>query len=126
MKFTLLKNKDNLVVLLRQVSREDLPSVLSQEFLEDSCEGDHWFSSAQLGALHHALLVIDEEVSTAGQYCSTLLRSRLGWALCTEVCHKPVNQFAQVPADARKCESQTHTGSRARTRIHANSWIRGE
>lgn len=81
-------------VLLRQVAREDLPSVLPQEFLEDSCEGDHWLSSAQLGALHHALLVIDKEVSTAGKDCTALLRARLGWALCSEVRHKPVNQFA--------------------------------
>lgn len=104
-------------VLLRQVAREDLPGVLSQEFLEDGCEGDHWLSGAQLGALHHALLVIHKEVSTAGQYCSALLRARLGWALCSEVSHKPVNQFAQVPADARKCTAkptQVHTHTHAR------------
>lgn len=95
---------DNLVVfvLLWQVSREDLPCVLSQELLEDGREGDHWFSGAQLGALHHALLVIDEEVSTAGQYRPALLRARLGWALCSEVCHETVYQLAQVPAGARK------------------------
>lgn len=95
---------DNLFVfvLLWQVSREDLPCVLSQELLEDGCEGDHWFSSAQLGALHHALLVIDEEVSTAGQYCPTLLRARLGWALCSEVCHETVYQLTQVPVGVRK------------------------
>lgn len=95
---------DNLFVfvLLWQVSREDLPCVLSQELLEDGCEGDHWFSSAQLGALHHALLVIHEEVSTAGQYRPTLLCARLGWALCSEVCHETVYQLAQVPVGARK------------------------
>ena len=87
------------LVLLRQVAREDLPSVLSEEFLEDGCEGDHGFSGAQLGALHHTLLVIDKEVSTAGQHRSALLRACLWWTLCSEISHKAVNQFAQVPAD---------------------------
>ncbi len=102
-------------VLLRQVSREDLPSVLSQKFLEDGGEGDHWLSGAQLGALHHALLVIDKEVSTAGQYCSGVLCARLGWALCSEVSHEPVDQFAQIPADVQK---------RTVKRTHTSGWIR--
>lgn len=85
-------------VVLWQVPREDLPGVLSQELLEDGREGDHRFPGAQLGALHHALLVIDEEVGAAGQHRPALLRARLGWALCAEVRHEPVNQLAQVPA----------------------------
>lgn len=98
------------LVLLRQVARENLPGVLSQELLEDGCEGDHGFAGAQLGALHHALLVIDKQVSTAGQHCPTLLRTRFGWTLCSEVGHEPVDQLAQVPAGA-----QEHTAMNART-----------
>lgn len=85
-------------VLLWQVPREDLPGVLSQELLEDGREGDHRLPGAELGALHHALLVIDEEVGAAGQHRPALLCARLGWALCAEVRHEPVNQLAQVPA----------------------------
>lgn len=88
-------------VLLRKVARQNLPGVLSEEFLEDGCEGDHGFSSAQLGTLHHALLVIDKEVSTAGQHCSTFLRACFGWALCSEIGHKTLNQFTQVPANTQ-------------------------
>lgn len=88
-------------VLLWQVPREDLPGVLSQELLEDGREGDHRLAGAQLGTLHHALLVIDKEVGAAGQHRPALLRARLGWALCAEVGHEPVNQLAQVPAGKR-------------------------
>lgn len=88
-------------VLLWQVPREDLPGVLSQELLEDGREGDHRLAGAQLGTLHHALLVIDKEVGAAGQHRPALLRARLGGALCTEVGHEPVNQLAQVPAGKR-------------------------
>lgn len=92
-------------ILLWQVPREDLPGVLSQELLEDGGEGDHGLPGAQLGALHHALLVIDEEVGAAGQHRPALLRARLGWALRAEVRHEAVNQLAQVPV------SETQTSS---------------
>lgn len=118
-------NKDNLLVLLRQVSREDLPSVLSQEFLEDSGEGDHWLPGAQLGALHHALLVINEKVSAAGQHRSALFCPRLGWALCTEVCHEPVNQFTQVPADAQKVKPAQVNATHRGTRTHGKGLKKG-
>lgn len=89
-------------VLLRQVAREDFPCILSQKLLEDGCQGDHWFPSAQLGALHHALLVIHKEVGTAGQDCSALLRARLGWALCSEISHKAINELAKVPVQVQR------------------------
>lgn len=93
-------------VLLRQVSRKDLPGIFPQELLEDGSQGNHRFACAQLRALHHTFLVIDKEVSTAGQDCSTLLRACLGWALCSEVSHEPVDQFTQIPAHAQKSTSE--------------------
>lgn len=53
-----------------------------------------------MGALHHALLIIDEEVGAAGQDRPALLGARLGWTLSAKVCYEAVNQFAQVPAKA--------------------------
>lgn len=100
-------------ILLRQVAGEDLPGILPEEFLEDGCESYHRFSSTQLGALHHTLFVIHKEVSTAGQYCSTLLRASFGGALCPEISHKPVNQLTQIPAEKRRKQADTHAWIRA-------------
>lgn len=117
-------------VLLRQVAREDLPGILSQELLKDGCEGNHGLSGAQLGALHHALLVINKEVSTAWQYRSALLCARFGWALCSEVSHEAVNQFAQVPADnqvwtakSTQVHKHTHTHKCTPTPTHTEGWL---
>ena len=71
--------------LLGQVSRQYLPGILSEVLLEDGGEGDHRFPCAELGALHHALLIVDKQVSTAGQHCSPVLCARLGGALRPEV-----------------------------------------
>lgn len=82
---------------LGQVSRENFPGVFPQVFLEDGGQGNHGLPSAELGALHHALLVVHKEVSTAGQDCSSFVHVGLGGTLSLEISHKPVNQLAQIP-----------------------------
>lgn len=81
---------------LGQVSRENFPGVFPQVLLEDGGQGYHGLTSAELGALHHALLVVHKEVSTARQDGSSFVHVGLGGTLSLEVSHKPVNQLAQV------------------------------
>lgn len=82
---------------LGQVPGEDLPGILAQVLLEDGGEGDHGLSSAEQGALHHALLIIDKEISTAGQHGPRVVCAGLGGTLCSEISHEAVNQLPQVP-----------------------------
>lgn len=87
---------------LGQVSREDFPGVFPQVFLEDGGQGYHGLPSAELGALHHALLVVHKEVSTAGQHSSSFIHVGLGGTLSLEIGHKSVNQLSQIPGVGNK------------------------
>lgn len=95
---------------LGQVPREDFPGVFPQVLLEDGGQGNHGLTSAELGALHHALLVVHKEVSTAGQDCSSFVHVGLGGTLSLEVGHKPVNQLAQIPDVGNKNEFKSAEG----------------
>lgn len=90
---------------LREVARENFPGIFSEVLLEDGGQGDHGLPSAELWALHHALLVVDEEVSTAGEYSTPFVSVRLRWALGFEICHKPVYQLTEV---SRRIEMLFH------------------
>jgi len=86
---------------LGQVSRQNFPGVFPKVLLEYGGQGYHRLARAELGALHHALLVVDKEVGAAGQDGSSFIHAGLGGTLSLEVRHKPVDQFAQI-SDARE------------------------
>lgn len=82
---------------LGQVSRENFPGVFPKVLLEDGGEGDHGLAGAELGALHHALLVVHKEVGAAGQDGASFIHVGLGGTLSLEISHKPVDQLAEIP-----------------------------
>lgn len=81
---------------LGQVSRQNFPGVFPKVLLEYGGQGYHGLARAELGALHHALLVVHKEVGTTGQDGSSFVHVGLGGTLSLEVSHKPVNQFAEI------------------------------
>lgn len=81
---------------LGEIGHEYPNSILLEPLLEGLSELQHGRSSAELGALHHALLIIHKKVSTAGQYIASLLRSHLGSSMLGKVCHKTIHQLTQV------------------------------
>ena len=87
--------------LLWQIVHEQFDGVLLEVFLEGARESEHGLARAQLRALHHALLVVDEEVGAAGEDVASLLRVHAWHSLLPEVCHEPLDQLLQVPKQQR-------------------------
>lgn len=81
---------------LGQVAREDFPGIFSKVLLKNGGQGDHWLPCAELRALHHTLLVVDKEVSTAGEHGTPFISVGLRWPLSFEVGHKPFYQLSKV------------------------------
>lgn len=81
---------------LGQVAREDFPGVFPEVLLEDGGQRDHRLPSTELGALNHALLVVDKEVSTAGEHSTPFISVGLRWPLGFEISHKPIYQLSKV------------------------------
>lgn len=81
---------------LGQVAREDFPGIFSEVLLENGAQSDHRLPGAELRALHHALLVVHEEVSTAGEHGAPFISVGLRWPLGFEICHKPIYQLPEV------------------------------
>ena len=71
-------------------------SIFFEVFLECPGEIDEGLASAELRTLHHALLVEDKEVSTAGQDVAVILTVHPGGALGQDVLLEPSQQLAQV------------------------------
>lgn len=64
--------------LLGQVARQNFPGIFSQVLLENGGQGNHWLPSTELRTLYHALLIVDKEVSTAGEYRTPFISVGLG------------------------------------------------
>lgn len=64
--------------------------------LENGGQGDHGLPGAELRALHHALLVVDEEVGAAGEHGAPLIHAGLRGPLGLEIGHEPIYQFTKV------------------------------
>lgn len=68
---------------LGQVAREDFPGIFSEVLLKNGGQSDHWLPGTELRALHHALLVVDKEVSAAGEHGTPFVGVGLRWPLFT-------------------------------------------
>ena len=89
---------------LGEVVHEELDGVLLEVLLEGLGEPQHGLPGAQLGALHHALLVVHEQVGTAGQDVTRLLRVHARDALLAEVRYEALDQLLEVPVWEEKIE----------------------
>ena len=85
--------------ILGQVAGKDFAGIFTQIFLKGSGEQQHRLTSAELWALHHALLVVDKQVGAARQYVAAFLASHMcRWRpVLRKVFHKPIKQLTQVP-----------------------------
>lgn len=81
---------------LGQVAREDFPGIFSEVLLENGGQSDHWLPGTELRALHHALLVVDKEVGTAGEHGTPFIRVGLRRPLGFEIGHKAIYQLSKV------------------------------
>ena len=85
---------------LRNVVHQQLVGVLSQVLLEGARQLQHRLAGAQLRTLHHALLVVDEQVGAARQDVTRLVAPEPGYALPTHVRHEPLDQLREVTVSA--------------------------
>ena len=81
---------------LGQVGQQDTVGVLLEVFLEGACEVQQRLACGQLGALHHALLVEDKEVSTAGQHVGPLIAVQPHGAVLAKVLQESQNQLREI------------------------------
>lgn len=81
---------------LGQVGQQDTVGILLEVFLEGACEVQQRLARGELGALHHALLVEDEEVSAAGQHIGPLITVQSHGAVLAKVLQESQNQLREI------------------------------
>ena len=82
--------------LLWEVAEQHSDGVFLEVLLEGVGEVDHGLAGAELRALHHALLVEDEQVGAARQHVAALVRLHARGAVLPQVLQEPPNQLGQV------------------------------
>ena len=83
--------------ILGQVSQQDFLGILAEVFLECFGQVQHRLARTELGALHHTLLIEHEQVRTARQYVTALLRLHAWRSVLAYVVKETTYQLKQVP-----------------------------